>query len=301
MNNLKDLQDKFKNGLIDKEEYIKRMHNLHISLWDYPEFIKNKNIDSIEISRDRVLFKTRNGIKMICDPEDERMVPMEILNFDDYEAEELKMMQRFLNKDSVILDIGANIGWYSLNIAKDVPQGYIMAFEPVPKTFQYLKKNIELNNIHNVKLYNFGLLETNDDVIFYYDPKLSAATSLRNLHEDRKKIKIKCKIKRMDDFSKKIPKIDFIKCDVEGAEIFVIKGGIKTIKKHLPILFLEMLRKWSAKFNYHPNDIIKILSDIGYDCYFIKNGALVKIKEVNEKTTATNFYFLHNKKHKNLL
>lgn len=302
MSKLKQLENEFKNGLIEKEVYIRKMHDLHRVLWAYLEFIQDKNIDSIEISREQILFKTKDAIKMICDSEDERIIPIEILNFGDHEKDELQMIRRFLKKDSIVLDIGANIGWYSLNLAKDVPEGCIMAFEPIPKTYQYLKKNIAINGIKNVELYNFGLSDKEGESVFYYDSTLSGAASLRDLHEDREKIKVKCRVKRIDDFINGIsPKIDFIKCDVEGAEIFVIKGGLKTIKRHLPILFLEMLRKWSAKFECHPNDVIKILSNIGYESYYVSNTKLVRIKEVDEETIATNFYFIHPEKHNNLL
>ena len=58
---------------------------------------------------------------------------------------------------------------------------------------------------------------------------------------------------------------------------------------------MEMLRKWSAKYDYHPNDIIKILKDIGYECFFLRDEKLVKINQVNEKTKATNFFFIYKK------
>lgn len=301
MNKLRELENKFKKGVIKKEDYIQEMHSLHTILWSYLDFIKDRNIGSIEISENQILFKTKDGLKMACNAEDKRAIPVEILNFGNHEAEELKMIRKFLKKDGVILDIGANIGWYCLNLAKDVPEGRILAFEPIPKTYEYLKKNIAINGIKNVEIHNFGLSDKNKEVIFYYDPNLSGASSLKNLDKDRKKVKIKGRVKRMDSFISRLTKrIDFIKCDIEGAEIFAIKGGLKTIKKTLPVIFLEMLRKWSAKYGYHPNDIIKILKEVGYKCFFIKNGKLINIKKVNEKTTATNFFFLH-KSHKNLL
>lgn len=302
MSKLRQLENEFKNGLIKKEDYIRTMHDLHMVLWDYFDFIQDKNIDSIEISREQILLKTKAGIKMVCDAEDERIIPIEILNFGDYETDEIQMIRRFLKKDSVIIDIGAHIGWYCLNLAKSLPEGRIIAFEPIPRTYEHLKKNIAINGVKNVELYNFGFSDKEEELPFYYDPKLSVAASLRNLHEDREKIMIKCVMKRMDDFIDKVTsKIDFIKCDVEGAEILVIKGGLKTISKTLPVMFLEMLRKWSAKYGYHPNEIIKILSDIGYECYYINDAKLVNIKEIDEETIATNFYFIHPKKHNSLL
>lgn len=296
MNSLKRLESQFKKRLIKKPDYIKKMHQLHSVLWHYFDFIQNRNIDSIEISQKQILFTTRDGIKIIGDAarQDERLIPLEILNFGDHEAQELKMIRRFLKKDSIILDIGTNIGWYVLNLAKNVPQGKIIAFEPMPQTFEYLKQNVKLNNIKNVKLYNFGLGDKTGGRVFYYYPTEAGSTSLKDLHDEIKKIRIKCPVKRLDDFIDRLTsKIHFIKCDVEGAELSVIKGGLKTIQKHQPVLFLEMLRKWSAKFNYHPNQIIKILDSVGYECYYIKGDKLIKIKKIDEKTKATNFFFIH--------
>ncbi len=87
-------------------------------------------------------------------------------------------------------------------------------------------------------------------------------------------------------------KLDFIKCDVEGAELLTFQGGLKTITKYKPIVFTEMLRKWSAKFNYHPNEIIELFKDIGYGCYFVVNDKLHEIKMMTDETIETNFFFL---------
>ncbi len=302
-NRLRYFENEFKKGSLKKDKYINKMHDLHVLLWNYLDFIKDKNVDSIKITEEHIVLKTRSGIKMICDPEDERSIPIEILNFGDYESSEIRMMHRFLKVDSILLDIGANIGWCSLNLSRAVPKGRILAFEPIPKTYDYLKRNIEINGVKNIEKYNFGFSEKKGNYILYYNPKLSVATSLQRLYDDKEVVPIKCKLKKLDDFAKEkgLSKIDFIKCDIEGAEILAIKGGLETIEKTHPVIFLEMLRKWSAKFGYHPNDIIKILSDIDYKCYFIKNMRLVEIKEVKEDTISTNFYFLHPKKHATIL
>jgi hypothetical protein len=62
-----------------------------------------------------------------------------------------------------------------------------------------------------------------------------------------------------------------------------------------------MLRKWSASFNYHPNDIIDMLSKIGYKCYFIEKNSLEEITEVTEETVQTNFIFLDKVKHMEII
>ena len=301
MNELFEVEKKYKKGSITKQDYISKMHRLHRTLWDHSGFIKKKNVSSIVISSELIVLETKDGIKMICDPNDERTVPVEIMNFGDYERKELEMMRNFIGPKSVILDIGANVGWYSLNYSRIANKGLVLAYEPAPKTFGYLKENIDLNGAKNIKSFNFGLSDVNKTLTFYYDPGLSGATSLKRLHEGRKKVKIKCKVKRLDDVNLRTERIDFIKCDIEGAEILAVKGGIRTIDRHKPVLFLEMLRKWAKKFGYHPNDIIDLLSAHGYACFYAKGEKLKKIEKVTESTVPTNYYFLHKNKHLSLI
>jgi hypothetical protein len=63
-----------------------------------------------------------------------------------------------------------------------------------------------------------------------------------------------------------------------------------------------MLRKWSAKFNYHPNDIIQFFKQINYGSYVISNKTkLREFEMVNDDTVETNYFFLHNEKHANII
>ena len=63
-----------------------------------------------------------------------------------------------------------------------------------------------------------------------------------------------------------------------------------------------MLRKWTKKFHYHPNEIIDLLKNIGYGCFKITQGCLLnEVFEINENTIETNFVFLHKEKHNSLI
>jgi hypothetical protein len=66
-------------------------------------------------------------------------------------------------------------------------------------------------------------------------------------------------------------------------------------------VFAEMLRKWSEKFNYHPNEIIELFRSIGYGCFHVTNNKLKEIAEMTDETIETNFFFLHLEKHVNEL
>lgn len=279
------------------------MHERHLLLWEHSEFLQNKNIESIIMDHQRIVVRTKSGVRLICDPQDKRHMFMEILNFNDYEAAELKMMKLLLKKNSIILDIGANVGWYSIHLARQVPQGKIFAFEPIPRTYDFLTENIALNGLTNIKTYKIGFSDKAGFFNFYYNRDYPTATSLKDIMQGNDVALVKCRVERLDDFLKKhrIKHFDFIKCDVEGAEKFVIEGGSQAIAENKPIIFLELLRKWSAKFNYHPNDVINALAHIGYACCEIAETRLQQIEKITDATESTNFYFLHKTHHASLL
>ncbi len=303
--NLFDIKRQYEEGIICKKEFIDRMHERHCVLFEYADYLKRvyTGIRKIEISNGQVIIATdTHDIKMICDPCDKRIVPIEMLNFGPYEQDVYKIIGELIGSDSVIFDIGANYGWYSLIFSKIFPNARIFAFEPIPATFNYLEKNISLNNCDRIKALNYGLSNESGNINFYFYPELSGNASITNVSGREDVQIIPCSVKRLDEFvleNNVYP--DFIKCDVEGAEFLVFQGGYETIKNQKPIIFSEMLRKWAAKFNYHPNQIISFLKDLGYRCFVPQNGQLKEFLKMDENTIETNFFFLHKEKHSNQL
>jgi FkbM family methyltransferase len=304
MNIFKSIK-RYKSGEISKQEYIEEMYSAHCMMFDYAHLLEKTSISAITIRDKNVLFICNDNdseIKLSFEKADKRAAPFEILNFNAYEAQESALIFELIGslpEDCRIFDVGANIGWYSLCIAKRFRRASILSFEPIKTTFDCFKKNLELNpDITNILLHNFGFSNKNAKLEFYLDPKASVSASLANITQNEDVEKIICEVKRLDEFTDKNSiGIDFMKCDVEGAEFLVYQGGIETIKHSKPIIFTEMLRKWSAKFNYHPNQIIELFSELGYYCFTVREGKLHKFGLMNDLTVETNFFFLHKEKH----
>jgi hypothetical protein len=111
-----------------------------------------------------------------------------------------------------------------------------------------------------------------------------------------------CQVRTLDSFTAETgTRVDFIKCDVEGAELLVFQGGIETIRRDKPVVLSEILRKWSAKFNYDPNEIFALFREIGYQVYTAHGGKLVEFGLMDENTIPTNYFFLHPEKHAELV
>jgi FkbM family methyltransferase len=291
-------REAFKLGEIGKQDFIREMHGHHRMLFEYAELIRGTDIARIEILDGKVILTSReHGIVMACDPNDQRIAPIEILNFDEYEKAECDMTLRLIADGQNVFDIGGNYGWYSLLIARSRAVR-VFSFEPIPKTFAFLEENIALNRAGNIERFNFGFSDTEQDVEFYYYPEGSVNASLANLSERDSVRSIRCHVRRLDDFTKERgTRVDFIKCDVEGAELLVFRGGLETIRRDRPVVFCELLRKWSARFGYHPNDVIALFSAEGYGCFAIDGDRLKPIRAIDDETVETNFFFLHREKH----
>lgn len=137
---------------------------------------------------------------------------------------------------------------------------------------------------------------------FYYYPEGSGNASLNNVSGTENIQKVISHVRKIDEFVEENNlHLDFIKCDVEGAELFVFKGGIASIERDKPIIFTELLRKWSVKFNYHPNELITLFKNLGYRCFSAKEGELIEFFTMTDATIENTFFFLHEKKHGQLI
>jgi len=276
------------------------MYNFHKILFDYAQLLKNTDIKKIEIVDNYVIMTSRqHEIKIACIKGDVRIAPIETLASDYYEKDDTQMMYNLVKNNSTMFDIGANIGWFSIGIAKNKKNVDVFSFEPVPKVLENLKFNIKLNEIEKIKVFNHGFYNENKKIIFYFYPDASGYSSNTPFPGKKGFKKVQCKLMPLDEFVKKnkISKIDFIKCDVEGAELFVFQGGINTIERFKPIILSEISRINQSKFLSHPNDIIKFFNEKGYLCFVANKKGLKEIKKISENTVETNAFFLHAKKH----
>ena len=195
---------------------------------------------------------------------------------------ELGMVQAFFNKmvaiprdKYVYLDIGANTGSYALlPIIKDNITCH--AFEPNPVAYDVLKENVELNNLKNTHIHNMGFWKE-DKELELKTPKDLSDSGLSTLGENPTRFKYsnktgeyttqKVECKKIDTIVEelKLEEVHAIKIDTEGAELFILQGGEKTLKSRKPLLLLEYDDKNTKQFGYLREDIKNLLILYGYD------------------------------------
>lgn len=157
------------------------------------------------------------------------------------EKEATKVMMEFIKPGDIILEAGANIGYYALMEAKILNgNGKIFAIEPEPHNFELLNKNIRLNNFENiVETSQLAFSDTTGNLPFY----VSKHSNLHSFIKPKKEFSIlSIATKTIDDFiSDKKEKINFIRMDVEGYECKIIKSMGSFLKQNGPLkLFIEL-------------------------------------------------------------
>lgn len=193
-----------------------------------------------------------------------------------FEEKEFDNLKKFIKSDSVVLDIGANIGISSLFFSKMADNGLIFSFEPAKDTFSILLKNVKKMN--NIVPLNFGFSNTNGLATFYENSD-DAYSGFKDTK--RKKIinKTKALLFKLDSFFGllNLEKIDFIKIDVEGLEYDVLSGGSEIIEKYRPIIFCEIYR--GSNSNLKPDETINFLINKNYKSLVFVDDKLVDYKK----------------------
>lgn len=303
IHDVREIVEAYANGGIDREEYWRAMRDVHETFDRYRCLVRGPVLEAIEIRGTGVDVRLKNGLRLAWNPSDIRTAPSILVNHGEYEPDEMRLLEVLARHCSVAFDIGANVGWYAVHLGLwlRARAGHVYAFEPVPTTFAQLEKNIASNSLGAmVSASALALGETvrGEDV---YLPAFSGsvAASRRPLFPEDENTRVPVHMTTIDLFMAEegIDRIDLVKCDVEGSELLVLKGGLETLERNRPAIMMEMLRKWSAVYDYHPNDIISLLSGLGYECWTVLDGKMITVAEVDEAATQTNFYFLHPVRH----
>ncbi len=164
-----------------------------------------------------------------------------------------------MSKEEIFVDVGANTGYYTLNIASKLKEGKIISIEADPNTFKILEKNCDINKITNSEIHNVACSNHEGNIDFFKTDKHSGINSILDQPENNNFNKIKIKSNTLDNIlNSRFKKIDWIKIDVEGAELFVLEGAQETLNytKHIIIEIHEHILE---KNNQTSQQIINIL------------------------------------------
>ena len=302
-NKLTSIRNMYNLGTVSREDYWDTMQLSHLNLREYHELLKNSDVESIQINSESLIINLHNGVRFYWDPEEVRGSANVLVNDGGNESGYSDIIFAAATNKKNIFDIGANVGYYAVQFARKLAEqgGHVHAFEPMRQTYERLCANVALNNVTQfISINNTGLSNAKGIVEFYQpDYSGSVASSMKNLHPDECTQISQVEVETLDEYCNRnnIRSIDVMKIDVEGAEMLVVQGGGQIIRESRPILFMELLRKWSKPFGYHPNDLLKILYGYGYKCWTQDNGSIVPFEWMIDSTVQTNFILVQEDLH----
>lgn len=199
-----------------------------------------------------------------------------------YDSELLEILKSLLTPDSIVLDVGANIGFYSISLAnalrKASGKGKVLAFEPFLGNYDRLKFNVENNRLDEYCATRaYGLSEEAGTTVitlredFKHGSKTGNAAIKTSDKMDEGFATSPIELKRLDDVwvseFQELGSIDLIKMDIEGHEDYCLRGGTATIAKHRPTMLMEVNKPYYVSRGVDLDDTFMPLIPAGYTIF----------------------------------
>lgn len=237
-------------------------------------FNKKSLIDPNVVNHHAELIKSKNGLDLYKTVYNDyfwlnpnKYLDREIINQSVFEPYSTTFIKKLLKKGDVVLDVGANIGYYTVIMSKLVGiTGKVYAFEPTKYYGDFLLMNVKENDIENCEVLPIGLSSKACDV------EISFGESSATMHwvaDFDPRFKERITLTTLDDFihDKKITRIDFIKIDVDGHEPEFLKGAAEVLAKMQPVILLEVSHEHYLNAGITAWDFYADLIEQGYHVY----------------------------------
>lgn len=201
------------------------------------------------------------------------------------------LLKRHLTCEGVFIDVGANIGTFTLVAARKASRGYVHAFEPSGHHFARLTRNVELNHFNNVTLNQKGLYDQPGEATLFLPSQTGemnnsgAASLYTSEFAAATQISEAVVLVRLDDYvrERNIERVDIIKIDIEGAEIKALEGARETLSRLRPLVFMELDRDNLARAGCPPGKILDFWESMNYEISIIRvTGDTVPVKGAEE-------------------
>lgn len=189
-----------------------------------------------------------------------------------FEDAERSFVESFLRPGMTVLDIGAHHGYYTLLASQRVgPNGRVLAFEPSPRERNRLNLHLRLNRCKNVSVESCALGDVDSaGELFLASRAESGFNSLRRPGVSGATTPVSVVVRRLDEvlLKQQIGSVDFMKLDVEGAELSVLKGARELLTRlPRPVILAEVQDVRTTPWGYEAKEIVRFLSDLDYRWY----------------------------------
>jgi FkbM family methyltransferase len=220
-------------------------------------------------------IRTRHGFRINVDISD--WLGSHVYVTGEYESTSSSLIKSRLRRGGVFVDVGANIGYFSLLAATQVgPTGCIYAFEPVPRTRAKLLENVQLNNFTQCQVFDVAATNENGHCDIHVGPTShSGVSSLRQIDDASESVRVPTA--RLDTLIDIDRKVDLVKIDIEGAECHALEGMVEILGRWRPDLVLEITSAFLEGLGKKVSDIDALLKQFNYKSCVISHKGLRRV------------------------
>jgi FkbM family methyltransferase len=209
-----------------------------------------------------------------------------------YEKNEFLTFYELLQPNSVVIDVGTNLGYYSIAAAAKFNTVSVISFEPGSNAFQRLQKNIALNQLKNITPIQQAIgREEGKKTLYLSGEENTGMSGFEQAENFTGKTEI-VNCTSIDKFAgtKSLEKLDLIKIDIEGSEMDVLNGMTNTLTSYKPIVLIEICTETLQRFHQTPANIHRFLTNFGYQGY--KATSPFQLYPLNENEDTDLAFFL---------
>lgn len=244
----------------------------------YASKIDSKKSKLIEKGKTRNLYRTFNGHLFWLNSNG--FIDDHLKNFGVFEKDTTEAICRLVNKGDIVIDVGANIGYYAVIISKIVGEsGKVFAFEPTQNFREVLEENISINQLNNVEVVPYGLSSKEETLTI--DISLSSATLHSPVGYADVIDKEIVKLITFDSFinQRKPQKINFIKVDIDGHEPAFFDGAWESLAKYDTKIIFEISHLHYIQAGVTAWEFYDKVKENGYNIFLEKDFSIIDGKE----------------------
>lgn len=222
---------------------------------------------------------------------------------------EIELVDRVVREGDTVIDIGANYGLWAYYMSRAVGRtGKVWSFEPIPftaRTFRLIGRALGFSD--NVELVNKGCGEKAGRIEFTVPVQSGIAISAGLVHmagrrDERpgqevhagfaKTKNVECDVITLDEFLPRLDRVSLLKCDIEGADLFAMRGARKLLAQHKPVVVIEITPWFLEGFGLAVKDVYGFFEELGYRCYKYDDGGRLLPTPASE-IVEDNWVFVH--------
>jgi FkbM family methyltransferase len=255
------------------------LNDLKMILENSKEFKTLKDMEKI----DQIPLETIDGLTMYLNPRD-RNVSYLIFTNKEHESFETSILKYFLKENSIYVDIGSNVGYFTLLAASIAKNGQVFSFEPYDLNFELLEKNIVSNNLVNIQTFQYAVSNENKFVdIFSGDANKGNVRffkqDLEGYMEEVQSNKL-VKSVTLDTILDDSINPDIIKMDIQGGEMLALEGMKKIIQNTNELVLFTEFWPEAIKLNKtSPSEFLQLLHNLNFEIYDIDTTSNKLIKK----------------------